>query len=524
MTQNKMVSSVTNLREGMNRDASQSAKQRFKALLSACKVSSVDCERSSRRHLYVLLCVILTIEVKKMRLFSTPKTSPELVRHAAMLEEQQTSEKSPESMPANFEGHGGQNTPPRSHSPSLVRGVSTLGRKFSRRFEKFGESETARKFRMASPSRKYQFSSNQNSSQNQEETDKNKCVSVSRVDSFRNFFLSTSANLKTPRAVKRRSRNTEKHRSASQGKLVDVATTTTETNLKKKAFHRNHFGSELTLPDYEDTNTVLSECQSEADLRGFNTEDEADDLRSVVSDFQQGNSKLRFRSSSGNLAARLGILPENRTILDFKEAGHCFNTSQGLQIKTYGLIDDSNRDKREESPRKISHGQESGYGSDGATTNSSRASPRGSLEGDSCQNSVREKIQAFQNRENETPSPPTMTKEKIKNNPPLLMPKPSKSLVIPPKKPARAKKPSSSMIDVVVAEEDLSLTENENEKRKSVISVKKEYKMIRLLKDAEEGQSNELGIIIAKKKLPDLQPPVTGFQVVHIEPRGLIDR
>ena len=472
-----------------------------------------------------------------MRLFSTPKTSPELVRHAAMLEEQQTSEKSSESMPANFDAHrgGGSHTPPRSHSPSLVRGVSTLGRKFSRRFEKFGESETARKFRMASPSRKYQFSSatNQNSShnssiQNQAEIDKNKCVSVSRVDSFRNFFLSTSANLKTPRAVKRRSRNTEKHRSASQGKLVDVATTTTENNLKKKAFHRNHFGSELTLPDYEDTNTVLSECQSEADLRGFNTEDEADDLRSVVSDFQQNSSKLRFRSSSGNLAARLGILPENRTILDFKEAGHCFNTSQGLQIKTYGLIDDSNRDKREESPRKISHGQESGYGSDGATTNSSRASPRGSLEGDSCQNSVREKIQAFQNRENETPSPPTMTKEKtVKNSPPLLMPKPSKSCVIPPKKPARAKKPSSSMIDVVVAEEDLSLaSENEMnpQQRKSVISVKKEYKMIRLLKDTEEGQSNELGIIIAKKKLPDLQPPVTGFQVVHIEPRGLIDR
>ena len=83
------------------------------------------------------------------------------------------------------------------------------------------------------------------------------------------------------------------------------------------------------------------------------------------------------------------------------------------------------------------------------------------------------------------------------------------------------------MIDVVVAEEDLSLaSENEMnpQQRKSVISVKKEYKMIRLLKDTEEGQSNELGIIIAKKKLPDLQPPVTGFQVVHIEPRGLIDR
>ena len=53
-------------------------------------------------------------------------------------------------------------------------------------------------------------------------------------------------------------------------------------------------------------------------------------------------------------------------------------------------------------------------------------------------------------------------------------------------------------------------------------SLKKEYKMIRLIK--ADDQSNELGIIIAKKKLPDLQPPVTGFQVVHIEPRGLIDR
>ena len=61
---------------------------------------------------------------------------------------------------------------------------------------------------------------------------------------------------------------------------------------------------------------------------------------------------------------------------------------------------------------------------------------------------------AFQNR-TETPSPPTMTKDlnqtaavsqKNSNNcqnlnhlnlPPLLMPKPSKSVVIPPKKPAR---------------------------------------------------------------------------------------
>ena len=108
------------------------------------------------------------------------------------------------------------------------------------------------------------------------------------------------------------------------------------------------------------------------------------------------------------------------------------------------------RSKREESPRKISHGQESGYGSDGATTNSSRASPRGSLDSASgadhnvtaCTNtSVREKILAFQNR-TETPSPPTMTKETVSHksgNPPLLMPKPSKSVVIPPKKPARTK-------------------------------------------------------------------------------------
>jgi hypothetical protein len=145
-----------------------------------------------------------------------------------------------------------------------------------------------------------------------------------------------------------------------------------------------------------------------------------------VSDFHhQQQQKSRLRSSSGNLAARLGILPENRTILNFKEAGNVFNTSSGLQIKTYGLIDDLVKDretsetnaqsssskdqevvtrsKREESPRKISHGQESGYGSDGATTNSSRASPRGSLDSASgdynvtgCINIlVREKILAF---------------------------------------------------------------------------------------------------------------------------------
>lgn len=142
-----------------------------------------------------------------------------------------------------------------------------------------------------------------------------------------------------------------------------------------------------------------------------------------------------------------------------------------------------------------------------------------------------------------------MTKDTVnKVNPPLLMPKPSKSVVIPPKKPARtklntansvvsistsasekkvskksgsSKNTNSAIIDVAIADED---TEDESESQaiKKVISLKKEYKMIRLIK--EGNQNNELGIIIAKKKLPDLQPPVTGFQVVHIEPRGLIDR
>ena len=85
---------------------------------------------------------------------------------------------------------------------------------------------------------------------------------------------------------------------------------------------------------------------------------------------------------------------------------------------------------------------------------------------------------------------------------------------------------SSAIIDVAIADEDTEedeLNETTTEKQNNkVISLKKEYKMIRLIK--ADDQTNELGIIIAKKKLPDLQPPVTGFQVVHIEPRGLIDR
>lgn len=592
-----------------------------------------------------------------MRLFFTPKTSPELVRHALVEDSEALphDEVSTVSMPPNINTSmikesnngphsGGGTTPPRSHSPSLVRGVSTLGRKFSRRFEKFGDSEAARKLRMASPSRsKYHFNGNQIGLPSQQQqlnlsssgqsslsaVDLAK-KSVSRVDSFRNFFLATSTTLKTPRAVKRRSRNTEKHRqcsSASQSpggsssRQVDASTCTGAAgggnSLKKsqKSFHhhRSLYGSELTLTDCND-DMAMSECQSEADLRGYYTVTEDEDDRSVVSDFHHSSASAaarvaRLRSSSGNLAARLGILPENRTILNFKESGNVFNTSNGLQIKTYGLIDEHvaakkkaaqqeaaqqqqleavERAKRDESPRKVSHtGQESGYGSDGATTNSSRASPRGSLEGDVSSSSVKDKIMAFQNR-NETPSPPTMTKEAnklIKNHmPPLLMPKPKSSSTQAPKKPARSKLPngssssevgmqmnnsnsnkeahaaaalttaskfklppsssmqmrscvienteptkvsnikkSSTMIDVAIADEDDDQDQDFLKTNKNSTNSCKEYKMIRLLKESD-GQNNELGIIIAKKKLPDIHPTVTGFQVVHIEPRGLIDR
>lgn len=149
-----------------------------------------------------------------MRLFSTPKTSPELVRHAIVqdsaVNQSGEQESKADSMPPNING---SSTPPRTHSPSLVRGVSTLGRKFSRRFEKFGDSETARRLRMASPSRnKYQFNDTASQASNSSVINEQK-KSVSRVDSFRNFFLTTATTtLKTPRAVKRRSRNADKNR------------------------------------------------------------------------------------------------------------------------------------------------------------------------------------------------------------------------------------------------------------------------------------------------------------------------
>ena len=47
----------------------------------------------------------------------------------------------------------------------------------------------------------------------------------------------------------------------------------------------------------------------------------------------------------------------------------------------------------------------------------------------------------------------------------------------------------------------------------------KDYKMVRL---AKRSPSDELGIIIAKKKLKEIN--TTGFHIVHIEPGGMVDR
>ena len=186
-------------------------------------------------------------------------------------------------MPPNINSgdNGGGTTPPRTHSPSLVRGVSTLGRKFSRKFEKFGDSETARKLRMASPSRKYQF--NQTGSAHlpssmgghpmtasaaaaaANQADQNKQKVVSRVDSFRNFFMSTasSATLKTPRAVKRRSRNTEKNRSISQSKLQqDASTQSAESAAAAASAHSGIFYqfSSQNNPPKKVSNVLLCQC------------------------------------------------------------------------------------------------------------------------------------------------------------------------------------------------------------------------------------------------------------------------
>ena len=48
-----------------------------------------------------------------------------------------------------------------------------------------------------------------------------------------------------------------------------------------KSFHRSRFGSELTLPDANE-DFALSECQSEADLRGYATMTEDEDDRRYI--------------------------------------------------------------------------------------------------------------------------------------------------------------------------------------------------------------------------------------------------
>ena len=513
-----------------------------------------------------------------MRLFSvTPKSSPELVRHSLVPESNNS--RPDRDNEARSRQTNGDATPPRTHSPSLARGVSTLGRKFSRRFEKFGDSEAARRLRIASPSRKYHFGTNGNNLSTVLPTapppTSSTKKSVSRVDSFRNFFLSTSSTLKTPRAVKRRSRNTEKRGGRGLHPDEDGTASAGEelSHVRARSDPRDRFGSELTLIESD-----YGECQSEADLRYY-TEDEDD--RSVVSDshgFRPLVPKKQFgqkeqHRSAGNLAAfRLGILPENRTI-NFREPGIVYADSNGLQIKSYGLIDGSkelnNNNNIGNGVRKKSNtSHESGYSSENNTSpNSSRASPRSSPEGET------RGVNKLDPR-SLTPSPPATSSGNSTPPPPSLFPKP---MAVPPKKPARSKtssvtltkKPSSlssltdeekmqmiftkkspkdqqpqpkvlpaqlkpvnpqrtsksakksPMIDVAVAEDeddDSSVSSVGNSD--SSATTKKEYKIIRIAKD--DNSCPELGIIIAKKRLRDV--PTTGFLVVHIEPNGLIDR
>ena len=557
-----------------------------------------------------------------MRLFSnTPKTSPELVRHSIVCDKSNraaTNQQLKQSSSKNFEStmlgervsendknvsKMGDNTPPRQHSPSIVRGVSTLGRKFSKRIEKFSDSDAGRKLRMASPSRKYHFTlgsasrsnsepgsnksleedyhssnpgdkshngllsignANQNkigelSSINGKDYNKQQKNRVSRVDSFRNFFLLTTAatSLKTPRAVKRRSnRSHHPHNpiydSSNSRNYCDVSTSTSNKNdydtLKRGDSSRSHslggklgdissnqklhrsmnsfsnFGSELTLTDCQ-SEAGISDYYSEVDVpryyRGNNgsttdvsrsnganqyyTDDEYD-KRSVVSDShhmsmgvggnmfnqprtsmqhsnipssshhsrngQLTNGSIGHHRSASNL--KLGILPENRAI-NFQEP-FIYNANNGLQIKSYGLIDekmserngskekslsDKQQEKKPETidrtedqitersqeirendrennkPNHTSH--ESGYSSDNATSNtsenSSRNSPRGSpleCQDESLNKNVRDRMLALNDERvgnvqnvsssssnasrSLTPSPPTVTSSLSEGN------------------------------------------------------------------------------------------------------------
>ena len=182
-----------------------------------------------------------------------------------------------------------------------------------------------------------------------------------------------------------------------------------------------------------------------------------------------------------------------------------YHNGSGVQIKNYGLIDtnssgnnnnnhNNNSKSRNSSQngfnpteRKTSTSHESGYSSDYASgtspNSSSRASPRGSIE---------EEGETSEDSHSSTSD--LGKKDNNVNN------------LSPPKKPIRLSKLKKDIEDNIKAEEEVPY-------RKTV----KDYKMVRLAKNGEE-----LGIIIAKKKLKEIQ--TTGFHIVHIEPEGLIDR
>lgn len=526
-----------------------------------------------------------------MRLFSatnSSRSSPELVRHSQVTEDnqypthfaqfsRQNLGRSPSREKSCADGIGGT-TPPRDHSPaSIVRGVSTLGRKFSRRFEKFGESETARKLRMASPSRKYQWaiggydsggstnnlssnsdnhhpsnSSSSNGSTNANHNNDDPKKRVSRVDSFRNFLSLASSTvsvstLRTPRAVKRRSRNTDKRQHQQQrNQLVDVGTCTTFETAPRNGTTslpgglNSRFGSDLTLLETQ-SDVALSECQSEVDLRYYYPTTEDEDDRSVVSDgFHRKPHAVSHASRSasnlmGSNAARLGILPENRTI-NFQEAGIVYNSSNGMQIKSYGMIDGKSDPSKNSlgPPGVYSKGSansgsivnESGYSSDyasGTNSTSSRASPRGSLDEEHPQEKT-VLSSSSSSDDSRSLTPPLKEREERSR-----LEKQLKCPTVPPKKPIRVSKMASTkrshssddkhqMSPESQPSDSLPSTNSSNLSSATQTRMTKDYKMIRLVKHP----NSELGIIIAKKKLKDLQ--TTGFHIVHIEPDGLIDR
>ena len=260
------------------------------------------------------MCCKLERRKKKMRLFNaTPKSSPELVRHS------QVSGGAQQQQQQQQQHHQEQEQQQSNSRPGSSNGfVTTLGRKFSRRFERLGDSEAARRLhRMASPSRKWALGEED---EGERRTRSNSGGSgsgngrrVSRVDSFRNFLSlatfahgnnSSSSNtnntstLRTPRAVKRRSDNKLGRRiRPEEFSSLPMGLSGSENTLDRKATNGTNVGRA--------TREELSGSRSEADLirrrrggggrrSGFYTEDEGceeeeeeddyDDYASVASE------------------------------------------------------------------------------------------------------------------------------------------------------------------------------------------------------------------------------------------------